>query len=72
MRSSQSSWNGDDMAHIHRHEDSEGDVFAYTFFCSDFCHQSWAAAGEYNYDGWDGCHEAPRGMACGECLAPLD
>ena len=59
------------MAHIHRHEDSRGDLVELTYFCSDFCHQDWCTDTGTTYEGWDGCHEIYSPAVCASCEEKL-
>ena len=54
--------------HIHRVEDESGDLVDVIPFCSDFCHRTFCdQSEEYDYEGWDGCHEVSEGMEWTEC-----
>ncbi len=53
--------------HIHRHEDGEGQLADLTYFCSDFCHQTWCADTGAIYGGWDGCHGDAPATVCASC-----
>lgn len=55
------------MAHIHRHEDHEGNLADISYFCTDWCHRQWVQERGEKYEGWDGAHEAPNGTYCEEC-----
>lgn len=46
--------------HIHRIIDNSGNMIDYAPFCCDGCHQTWCNDdANPDYEGWDGCHEAP-------------
>lgn len=60
------------MAHIHRIEDSHGDLVDLIYFCSDWCHQSWCDKTLKAYDGWDGCHELQTSQPCEWCQDTIE
>jgi len=52
--------------HIHRIEDESGDLVDIIFFCSHYCHATWAAI-EGVEALWDGCHETVLAHVCEHC-----
>lgn len=53
--------------HIHRHENTEGELIDLSYFCSDWCHRDWCRTTSNAYEGWDGCHEIDGGQVCANC-----
>ena len=55
--------------HIHRVEDSKGNLVDVISYCSDTCHQYGCGEVGTEYEGWDGCHENENDEVCAYCCA---
>lgn len=58
-------------AHLHLHEDENGDVVDATVFCSDWCHRDWCATNGATFGGWNGCNEMDGPQWCANCQEQL-
>lgn len=59
------------MTHILLQCDSKGDVVDAFYFCSDWCHRVFCREHNFEYEGWNGCHEIEQPSKCANCLVQL-